>query len=305
VVLDTPLIYKERLEDGEIKEWKPKNYSKKFYGPVPVRTALTKSHNVITIKILEDIGVRYAASYARKLGISSPLAEDLTLGLGSSAMTPMELAGAYAVLANGGVKIAPTYITRILDRNGKILESIDPADFPAGPQPGQRLIQQPRTRVISQETSYLVTNMLESVVRDGTGWRAKVLQRPTAGKTGTTNDLKDAWFVGYVPQLLAIAWVGYDQERPLGKQETGSRAAAPAWVSFMEKAVTDLPVEQFPVPDDIEFRPIDRDTGLLAPEDSPDVVIEAFAPGTAPVRYALEEKSPQARDFFRLDLEAN
>jgi penicillin-binding protein 1A len=305
VILDTPLIYKERLEDGEIKEWKPKNYTKKFYGPVPVRTALTKSHNVITIKILEDIGVRYAANYARKLGITSPLAEDLTLGLGSSAMTPMELASAYAVLANGGVKIAPTYITRILDRNGKILESIDPADFPAGPQPGQRLIQQPRTRVISQETSYLVTNMLESVVRDGTGWRAKVLHRPTAGKTGTTNDLKDAWFVGYVPQLLAISWVGYDQERPLGKQETGSRAAAPAWVAFMEQAVTDLPVEQFPVPDDIEFRPIDRDTGLLAPEDSPDVVIEAFAPGTAPVRYALEEKSPQARDFFRLDLEAN
>lgn len=305
VILDTPLIYKERLDDGEIKEWKPKNYSKKFYGPVPVRTALAQSHNVITIKILEDIGVRYAANYARKLGIASPLAEDLTLGLGSSAVTPMELASAYAVLANGGVRIAPTYITRVLDRNGKVLESIDPADFPGGPQPGQLLVQPPRTRVISAETSYLITNLLESVVRDGTGWRAKALTRPTAAKTGTTNDLKDAWFVGYVPQLLAVTWVGYDQERPLGKQETGSRAAAPAWVEFMQKAVADLPVEHFPVPDAIEFRPIDPETGLLAPEDNPEVTIEAFAPYTAPVRYALEEKTPQARDFFRLDLEEN
>ncbi len=305
VILDTPLIYKERLEDGDIKEWKPKNYSKKFYGPVPVRTALAKSHNVITIMILEDIGVHYAANYARKLGISSPLAEDLTLALGSSAVTPMELAGAYTVLANGGVRVAPTYITRILDRNSKIVESIDPADFPGGVQPGQRLAQQPRTRVISPETAYLTTNLLESVVRHGTGWRAKVLERPVAGKTGTTNDLKDAWFVGYIPQLLTVAWVGYDQERPLGKKETGSRAAAPAWVDFMKDAVADLSVEDFPVPDAIEFRPIDPVTGLLAPEDSPDVVIEAFAPGTAPVRYALEEKTPQARDFFRLDLEDN
>jgi len=305
VILDTPLIFKERQESGEIREWKPKNYSQRFYGPVPLRTALAKSHNVITIKILEDIGVRYAARYARKLGIESPLDEDLTMALGSSALTPMELAGAYAVMANGGVRIPPTYITKVLDRDGRVLESIDPADFPNGPQPDQRLTQQSRTRVISPETAYLITNLLESVVQDGTGFRAKALKRPAAGKTGTTNDLKDAWFVGYVPQLLAVSWVGYDQERPLGDKETGSRAAAPAWVAFMEQAVAELPVENFPVPDSIEFRPIDPQTGLLAPEDSPDVVIEAFAPGTAPVRYALEEKSPQASDFFRLDLENN
>ncbi len=217
----------------------------------------------------------------------------------------MELAGAYAVLANGGVRVKPTYITRILDRDGKVLESLDPADFPAGPQEGQRLISPVESRVISPETAYLVTNMLESVVQHGTGWRAKRLQRPVAGKTGTTNDLKDAWFVGYVPQLLSVAWVGYDIERPLGHKETGSRAAAPAWVAFMEEAVAELPKQHFPVPDSIEFRPIDRQTGLLAPEDSPAVEIEAFAPGTAPVRYAIEEKTPQAKDFFRLELEEN
>lgn len=303
VILDTPLIFKERLASGEIKEWKPKNYTKRFYGPVPLRTALAKSYNVITIKILEDIGVRYAANYARKLGIESPLDEDLTLGLGSSALTPMELARSYAVLANGGVRVAPTYINKIVDRDGKVLESNDPADFPAGPQTGQKLIGQARSRVISAETAYLTTNLMESVVRDGTGWRAKTLKRPVAAKTGTTNDLKDAWFIGYVEQLLAVTWVGYDQERPLGRGETGSQAAAPAWVSFMEQAVAEMPVAQFPVPDSIVFRPIDPLTGLLAPEDSTDIVIEAFAPNTAPVRYALEEKTPQAQDFFRLDMD--
>ncbi len=302
VILDTPLIFKERQENGVIKEWKPKNYSKRFYGPVPLRTALAKSYNVITIKILEDIGVRYAANYARKLGIDSHLDEDLTLGLGSSALTPMELARSYAVLANGGVRVVPTYINKILDRDGKVLESNDPADFPGGPQAGQKLIGQSRTRVISPETAYLTTNLMESVVQQGTGWRAKALKRPVAGKTGTTNDLKDAWFIGFTQQLLATTWVGYDQERPLGKRETGSQAAAPAWVTFMEKATEGMPVEQFPVPDSIEFRPIDPLTGLLAPEDSPDIVIEAFAPNTAPVRYAIEEKTPQAKDFFRLDM---
>lgn len=304
VILDTPLIFKERLETGEIKEWKPKNYSQRFYGPVPFRTALAKSYNVITIKILEDIGVRYAANYARKLGIESHLDEDLTLALGSSALTPMELARSYAVLANDGVRVVPTYINKVLDRDGKVLESNDPADFPAGAQAGQKLIGQSRNRVISAETAYLTTNLMESVVQNGTGWRAKALNRPVAGKTGTTNDLKDAWFIGFTPQLLAVTWVGYDQERPLGKQETGSHAAAPAWVAFMEKATEDMPVEQFPVPDSIEFRPIDPLTGLLAPEDSPDIVIEAFAPNTAPVRYAIEEKSPEAKDFFRLDMDA-
>ena len=303
MILDTPLIFKEKLKSGEIKEWKPKNYSKRFYGPVPFRTALAKSYNVITIKILEDIGVRYAANYARKLGIESHLDEDLTLGLGSSALTPMELAHSYSVLANGGVKVVPTYINKILDRDGKVIESNDPADFPAGPQEGQKLTGQLRSRVISAETAYLTTNILESVVQHGTGGRAKVLNRPAAGKTGTTNDLKDAWFVGYVQQLLAITWVGYDQERPLGKRETGSLAAAPAWVAFMAEATKDLPVKQFPVPDSIEFRPIDPLTGLLAPEDNPDIVIEAFAPNTAPVRYALEEKTPDAKDFFRLDMD--
>jgi len=302
IILDTPTIYKEKTEAGEDVEWKPKNYEEHWYGATTFRQALAHSRNVVTIKILEDIGVNYAANYARKLGIESALNRDLTLALGSSTVTPLELARAYAVFDNGGIQVEPTYIVKVVDRDGKILESIDPADFPGGPGPGQRLITQAKIRAISADTAYLVTNLLESVVRNGTGWRAKALNRPAGGKTGTTNDLKDAWFVGFVPQLVAVTWVGYDQERPLGEKETGSRAAAPAWVAFMEKAVADLPPREFPVPDTIEFRPIDPETGLLAPEDSSDLVIEAFAPGTAPTRYALEEKKPRARDFFKLDM---
>jgi len=305
VILDTPIIYKEVSETGEETEWKPRNYGQQFYGPTPVRTALTKSHNVITIKILEDIGINYAANYAHKLGIDSPLNRDLTLALGSSALTPMELATAYAVFANGGIRVEPAYITSIRDRDDRLLESIDPADFPAGVQPGQKLLQQARERVISPETAYLITNLMESVVQHGTGWRAKALQRPVAGKTGTTNDLKDAWFIGYLPELVAVSWVGYDQERPLGDKETGSKAAAPAWVEFMQEAAKQFPRRDFTVPDDIEFHPIDPKTGLLAPEDSSDAVIEVFAPGTAPTRYALDESRPKARDFFRMDLDGH
>jgi penicillin-binding protein 1A len=303
VILDTPVIYKETTDSGQEVEWKPKNYEEEFTGAMTVREALTHSANIITIKILEDIGVDYAANYAKKLGITSPLDRDLTLALGSSALTPLELATAYSVFASGGVRHTPTYITRILDHDGRVLESTDPGDFPGGPGPDQQLIQQRAERVISPETAYLVTNLMESVVRNGTGWRAKALGRPVAGKTGTTNDLKDAWFAGFVPQLVAVSWVGYDQERPLGHQETGSRAAAPAWVAFMKEAVKGMPPKAFPVPDDIQFRPVDHATGLLALEDTPDPTIEAFAPGTAPTRYALDEEKPKARDFFRLDLE--
>ncbi|MBN1140478.1 MAG: penicillin-binding protein, partial [Deltaproteobacteria bacterium] len=262
------------------------------------------SFNVVTIKILQDIGVNYAANYAAKLGIEAPISKDLSLALGSSPLTPMELTTAFSVFANGGVRITPSYILKVLDRDGQVLESTDPADFPNGPRNGQRLVELKRERVLSPETAYLVTNLMESVVRHGTGWRAKELKRPTAGKTGTTNDLRDAWFAGYVPQLAAVSWIGFDKGQPLGKGETGSHAAAPAWVAFMKEAVKKFPVRDFSVPDTIEFRPIDPVTGLLTPEDGDSLTIEAFAPGTAPSRFALDETALRARDFFRLDMEA-
>jgi penicillin-binding protein 1A len=305
VILDTPLIYEEKKDDGKLSAWKPKNYEEKFYGPTTFRNALAHSRNVVTIKILEDIGVGYVANYARKLGIETPLTRDLTMALGSTAVTPLEMLTAYSVFASGGILAPPTYMTRILDRDGRILESIDPIDFPDGMAADQRLIRRPPRRVISPETAYLITNVMESVVREGTGWRAKAIGRPSAGKTGTTNDLKDAWYIGYIPQLAAVSWTGYDQERPLGKSETGSRAAAPAWVDFMSAAARQYPVENFAVPDSIEFHPIDSKSGLLMAADSDQVYFEAFAPGTAPLRYASDELQPKAGDFFRMDLEEN
>jgi penicillin-binding protein 1A len=301
VVLDAPLIFRFRQPNGILKEWAPQNYSREFAGPTTVRQALTKSNNIVTIRILQDIGVRYAADYARQLGIASPLQEDLTLALGSSAVTPLELASAYAVLVNGGIRITPTYITKVRDRDGKILESIDPADFPAGAQAGQRLVERPRTRVISAETSYLITNLMESVIHSGTGAGAKALGRPAAGKTGTTNELRDAWFVGAVPQLLALTWIGYDQERSLGHLETGGHAALPAWLAFMQEAVAGLPSENFPVPDSIEFHPIDPDSGQAASEHAAGVVIEAFAPGAGPSQRTAADTLSKIRDFFDLD----
>lgn len=303
VILDTPLIYEnKKIDTGELEEWKPKNYEQKFYGPTRFRDALAHSRNVVTIKILEDIGVNYAANYAQKLGIETPLQKDLSMALGSTAVAPLEMLTAYTVFANGGVLIPPTYITRIRDRHGRILESVDPADFATGMAADQRLIRKPPRRVISPETAYLITNIMESVVREGTGWRAKAINRPSAGKTGTTNDLKDAWYIGFIPQLACVSWVGYDQERPLGKDETGSRAAAPAWVEFMQEAVKQYPVEEFRVPDSIEFHPIDKENGLLLAEDDQKAYYEVFAPGTAPTRMS-GEKQLKARDFFRLEAE--
>lgn len=302
VILDTPLIYQNRVEEtGDIEEWKPRNYEERFHGPTRLREALTRSRNVVTIKVLEEIGVGYAAGYAAKLGIETPLQRDLSMALGSTAVTPLEMLTAYTVFANGGVLSPPTYITRIRDRHGRILESIDPTDFAGGMAPDQRLIRQPPRRVISPETAYLITNMMESVVQEGTGRQARVLNRPSAGKTGTTNDLKDAWYVGYIPQLAAVSWVGYDQERPLGRNETGGRAALPAWISFMQEAIKQYPTQQFTVPDTIEFHPIDRENGLLLAGDSKDAYYETFAPGNIPPRMS-QEKHFEAQDFFRLDL---
>ena len=155
---------------------------------------------------------------------------------------------------------------------------------------------------MTPESAYLITNMMESVVREGTGARAQELARPVAGKTGTTNDLKDAWFAGFVPQLVAVTWIGYDQEKTLGHGETGAQAALPGWISFMKTATRNREPLPFTIPDTIEFYNIDPATGLLA-GDSAELNIEAFAPGTAPTESSREAQRPKARDFNRMDLD--
>ena len=300
IFLDSPLVFNSHNSAGEFVEWKPQNYSHKYEGPTSMRRALTVSNNMVTIRILEAIGIDYAIEYARTLGIESPIARDLTFALGSSAITPMELTSAYTVFASGGIRQKPLYITKVLDRDGRILESIDPAD--ALTLTTAIIHPQTAERVMTPESAYLITNMMESVVREGTGGRAQELARPVAGKTGTTNELKDAWFAGFVPQLVAVTWIGYDQEKTLGPGETGAQAALPGWITFMKQATIRMEPIPFPIPDTVEFYNIDPATGLLAP-DSAALNIEAFAPGTAPTETSREAQRPKARDFNRMDLD--
>jgi penicillin-binding protein 1A len=271
---------------------------------------------VVSVKILEEIGVSAAIEYAKKLGIVSSLANNLTLALGSSSLTPMELTSAYAVFASGGYRATPYFVTRVLDRDGNVLEEVAEPKLPVftGPSsasvpPGDnddegenpletppQPIAQPQASafastlipVISPEIAYVMTNLLESVVTSGTGGRARALGRPVAGKTGTTNDMKDAWFIGYVPQLVAGVWVGYDQERSLGSGGSGGQAAAPIWTEFMQRALAGVPVKQFAVPRGVTFALINPRTGHLAREGSPGAVRECFIGGSEPTSYDPE-----------------
>jgi len=311
IIMDSPIIYKG---DEDEFTWKPKNYEDKFYGPTTLRTALTHSRNVVTIKIMQTLGIDYVINYARRMGISSHLNRDFSIALGSSGLSLQEIVSAYGIFAASGKHNKPVFITRVTDREGNILEEHmpqEPLDVPASvveeadteedkTPPGLRNI--PPGHAISPQTAYLMTSILKSVVEHGTGWRAKALKRPVGGKTGTTNDLFDAWFIGFTPDLVAGSWVGFDQEAPLGKHETGSGAAAPIFVDFMQQVYEGRPVEDFPVPPGITFSRIDTKTGLLAPPSQhEDVFFESFKEGTQPTQFATEV-APEPGDFFRQGL---
>jgi len=283
VVMDSPIIYRDTLKDSL---WKPQNFSEKFYGPTILRTALINSRNLVTIKIAKDIGVDYIADYARNMGIESPLSHDLSMALGSSAVTLEELVRTYSVFANSGRKTSPIFIRKIVDRTGHVLEENEPHT----------------EQVVDPRIAYITTHLLEEVVQRGTGWRIRALGRPVAGKTGTTNEQKDAWFIGFTPSIITGTWVGFDDLKPLGKYETGSRAASPIFLYFMEKALAGMPVESFPVPDGVVFSRIDPETGLLASPDAKDYVFQAFLEGTEPVEYAADSQR-KADETLKSDLD--
>ncbi len=284
VIIDSPIIYEDTLTDFT---WKPKNYGKKFYGPTLLLKALAKSRNVVTIKILQDIGVDAVIDYARKLGITADIANDLSIALGSSGVSLLEIVNAYSVFANQGYFVEPLFITRIEDRDGRVLETTPPR----------------RERVISSETAYIMTTLLESVVQSGTGQRVKALGRPVAGKTGTTNDLFDAWFVGFTPRYITGVWVGFDEERSLGASETGSRAASPIWLGFMKRILEGKPVRAFQVPEGVVFAKIDAETGLLPIPASTETIFVCFKEGTVPTEHTPPKDTiTQREDFFKLDM---
>jgi len=307
IILDSPVIYYDALEDDD---WKPKNFEEKFHGPTTLRTALTKSRNVVTIKVMRDIGIPYAIKYAQRLGIESPLTPDLSLSLGSSEVTPLELVRAYAIFAARGHLLTPLFIKQVADRDGEILEENQPLPLEAalGTSDGTIIEEDLKSgkmdmypQVISEQTAYIMTSLMEGVVQHGTGWRAKALGRPCAGKTGTSNEYTDAWFVGFTPDVITGVWVGFDEQKPLGKFETGSRAASPIWLSYMQKALAGKPVKNFLVPKGIVFAKIDPKTGLLASPGAKEVVFECFKEGTQPTTYGSGSSFTKDEDFLKSD----
>jgi penicillin-binding protein 1A len=290
VIVDSPIVF----EWGG-KKWKPRNFEDKFMGPITFRNALTRSVNTVTVKIAHDMGVDYIKEYARKLGITSPLQSDLSMALGSSSISLFEMAKAYAVFANQGFPFRPIFIKKILDRDGNLLEENLPLFYPR-----ESAEEKP---AVSPQTAYLMTSLMQSVVQEGTGWKAKALERPVAAKTGTTDDFLDAWFIGYTPEYVTGVWVGIDDEKSLGENETGSRAASPIWTAFMSKVLKGKPVRDFPIPEGIEFARIDPRTGRAT--SGQEGILECFKEESG------KEETGAARaastgaittgDFFKLD----
>ncbi|MCG8640464.1 MAG: penicillin-binding protein 1A [Desulfobacterales bacterium] len=285
MIIDSPVVYEDPDRDFV---WKPQNNKEKFFGPTLFREAMVKSRNIVTIKILQDIGIDYVIDYSRRLGITSNISRDLSIALGSSGLSLLEIVNAYSVFSNLGYLIEPVFITKIYDRDGELLEN-------------SKLI---RKKVIDMSTAYIMTNIMESVVKSGTGWRIRALKRPAAGKTGTTNNLFDAWYLGYTPRYTTGVWVGLDQEAPLGKGEFGSRAASPIWLDYMQNALKGKPARTFNVPEGIVFAKIDSKTGLLPSESSEKTIFECFKEGTVPSERTPEpDVAEESENLFKMGLE--
>ncbi|HSA59019.1 MAG TPA: PBP1A family penicillin-binding protein [bacterium] len=299
-VIDAPVEYKV----GRNRFWSPENYSRKHNGPMPVRSAITHSNNVIAVKVFHDIGIDYTVAYARKLGISTPIARYLSTALGASDVTLFDLTRAFATFPAGGVRPTPLFIRKIVDKDGNVLEENRPAvadaahvfDVPGSGSgagfngellaEGEKVIEKenlkvtpeekrilygasiPPGHVISPQTAFLMTNLLTDVIDHGTGFKAKSLKRPAAGKTGTTNDESDAWFVAFTPDLITGVWTGYDSRKKIGPGMTGGVVSAPIWLYYMEEALKDRPVLDFAKPAYIKLANIDSMTGGSALEDA-------------------------------------
>jgi len=280
IVVDSPIVF---VDEEQQKVWRPENYESKFYGPISLREALVHSRNLATVKLLDRVGIKNVVEFAKRVGIQSPLTPDLSMALGSSSVSLIELTSAYGVFADEGVRAEPMAVLSVTDSSGQVLEEHEPV----------------ANEVISKETAYVVTNMMEDVIQRGTGWRAKVLNRPLAGKTGTTNDFTDAWFVGFTPNLAVGVWVGFDDVRSLGDREAGASAALPVWINFMRAAFEIVPETTFPIPENVVYAKIDPQTGLLAPEGAENAAIEIFVKGTEPTK--VSHPQPKPAEFFRID----
>lgn len=282
VVLDAPL----EIVNGDGSRWRPANYSNEFYGPQTLRRGIENSRNVMTVRLAQDIGMPMVVEYAKLFGVYDDLLPVLAMALGSGETTDIRLTSAFATIANGGRRIQPTLIDRVQDRNGETIFRHDErlcdgcvaSEWENQPEP---LIIDNREQVLDPMTAYQITSMMEGVVQRGTGTTVRSLGRPVAGKTGTTSDYKDAWFVGFTPELAVGIYVGYDTPENMGRAATGGTLAAPIFEDFMEKAVAGTPPTPFAAPGGMTQVWIDPATGVRALAGQ-SAILEAFKPGTGP-----------------------
>ena len=284
VVLDAPI----KINQGAgLGFWEPKNYGGKFAGPSTLRLGIEKSRNLMTVRLAKDMGMPLVAEYSKRFGIYDNMLPLLSMSLGSGETTVLRMVSAYSVLANGGKKIDPSLIDRIQDRYGKTIYKHEArictdCNFEGWENQEEPVLDDTREQVLDPMTAYQMTSMMEGVVQRGTAPVVKELGVPVAGKTGTTNDEKDAWFVGYTPDLVAGVYIGYDNPRPMGRGQTGGGLAAPIFKNFMKEALADKKPANFRVPRGLKLIAINRKTGLRADEGSEGVIMEAFKPGTSP-----------------------
>ena len=284
VVLDAPLA----IEQGPgLEVWRPQNYGKKFYGPSTLRLGIEKSRNLMTVRLAQDMGMPLITEYARRFGIYEELMPVLSMALGAGETTLLQLTGAYSMLVNGGKQIRPTLIDRIQDRYGRTLWRHDSRECIDCRARGWQAQAEPeldddRKQIVDPHTAYQMTSMLEGVVQRGTGRRVAAVGKPLGGKTGTTNDEKDAWFVGFAPDLAVGVFVGFDSPKPMGKGETGGGVASPIFRDFMKMALAEQPATPFRIPPGMKLIRINPKTGFRARPGDQAAILEAFKPGTQP-----------------------
>ena len=284
IVLDAPIAIEQTGGQGL---WRPKNYGDKFYGPSTLRLGIEKSRNLMTVRLAQDIGLPIVREYARRFGIYDDMTPVLSMALGAGETSLMRMVAAYSMLVNGGRKITPTLIDRIQNRYGETVWRHDQRECTgcaaeAWLEQAEPALIDNRERVIDAMTAYQIVSIMEGVVKRGTGFRVKEVGKPIAGKTGTTNDERDAWFVGFTPDLAAGIFVGFDTPKPMGRGETGGGVASPIFADLMKMALEDQPAVPFRVPEGIKLIRVDAKTGLRAQDGDTDVIMEAFKPGSEP-----------------------
>jgi penicillin-binding protein 1A len=278
LVLDAPFV----IEQGEgLKTWKPENYGKKFYGPSTLRIGIEKSRNLMTVRIAQKVGFDQISKITENFGIYKNVPELLSVSLGSAETTLIKLTNAYCTFVNGGKKVTPIFIDRIQDRRGKTIFNADKRKC-VGCEEISYLkdeiptIEDNSEQIISTETAYQITSMMEGVIKRGTGKRLRNLNIPLAGKTGTTNKNMDAWFLGFTSKLVIGVYVGFDDPKSLGKYETGAKAALPIFKKFIKSVVTKKDALPFKVPKNINLVQVDAETGKLPNVNTKITIYESF-----------------------------